>query len=517
MYDFVDTIGMAVEKTLPSEALQINGEYIENVIDGYRTLYVTGRELTEAEITEIQIGDADGSDYYGKRHVQRVITVGYQMLSNSPESFMSKFNELNRILDQEQAKLIFADEPDKYYIGTKSEVGEVGAGKLNVTGEFTFYCCDPYKYSVTEKTFSAITNEEGILEATIKNDGTADASISYTIEHNHENGYIGIVGQGGAMQFGKIEEADGETYKVNERLASFSDFFSLPDDHGKNVMHPNYSMTGSLINDYLSWAGTVLRLKSLSTISSGSWGGGMRTLTLPVDSEGEKGAQNFYSYMFFWYETGVMGQTGEISVAYLTEDDKLICGYNIIKSDKVGNNAVFEFWTADKPNGPARQIKFIPSKYDIDNPFNNGRGHCDIRKEGEKITFFWYGSYFSYIVPAAKNMKCAKIQVAFSQAYGRDLSGKMYLSRAYMKELYFVKLGVDKWRDIPNRYGEGSIFFIDGDEQKPYLNGLPIQRDEIVGTKYFKAPPGESKVEFYYSTFCSVPPTVTVSIRERWL
>ena len=68
MYNFVDTTtGSASSSALPSEALQINGAYIENEIDGYRTLYVLGRELTEAEITELQMGQMDGSEYRNSR------------------------------------------------------------------------------------------------------------------------------------------------------------------------------------------------------------------------------------------------------------------------------------------------------------------------------------------------------------------------------------------------------------------------------------------------------------------
>lgn len=45
MYEFVDTIAIPEGSALlPSEALQINGEYIENMIDGYRTLTVSGRK-----------------------------------------------------------------------------------------------------------------------------------------------------------------------------------------------------------------------------------------------------------------------------------------------------------------------------------------------------------------------------------------------------------------------------------------------------------------------------------------
>lgn len=151
MYEFVDTNQAGSKSSLPSEALQIDGTYIENLIDGYRTLYVTGRELLGSEISEREIDLVDGSEYTGKRDTTRSITVGYQLLCTSPREFQEKFNKLSGILNKEQAKLIFADEPDKYFIGTKSSVGDVEPGRLNVKGEFTFYCCDPRKYSAAEK------------------------------------------------------------------------------------------------------------------------------------------------------------------------------------------------------------------------------------------------------------------------------------------------------------------------------------------------------------------------------
>ena len=44
MYEFIDTTEFLDSVSLPSEALKINGEYIENQVTGYRTLYVSGRE-----------------------------------------------------------------------------------------------------------------------------------------------------------------------------------------------------------------------------------------------------------------------------------------------------------------------------------------------------------------------------------------------------------------------------------------------------------------------------------------
>ena len=334
MYDFVDTGEVGSENSLPSEALQIDGEYIENLIDGYRTLYVTGRELLGSEISEREIDLVDGSEYTGKRDTTRSITVGYQLLCASPREFQEKFNKLSGILNKEQAKLIFADEPDKYFIGTKSSVGDVEPGRLNVKSEFTFYCCDPRKYSAAEKSFTA-HQESGYQTLTIVNGGTESVPVSYDITHNHENGFIGIASKYGAIQLGKIEEADGEDYKASEILSEGYSLFQ--DDHGTSYQNPENTTQGTL--EVKNVAGyNVMALKG-GQATSGYWNGGMRTLTIPVDSEGRRGAKNFYCYTQHWFETGLMGQTGAQTIAFLTGENEVICSMSINKSDTVGNTA----------------------------------------------------------------------------------------------------------------------------------------------------------------------------------
>ena len=174
MYNFVDTVSKQSSTELPSEALCINGVYIENEIDGYRTLSVEGRELLESEVGNIQIGNQDGRRYRQKRDEVRTIQINYQMLSNSPEDFREKFNKLCALINNEESKLIFLDEPDKYYIGTKESIGDVDSGRLNVKGSFTFTCSDPYKYKITEKT----ANNEGGKVITLQNDRTKPVPIN---------------------------------------------------------------------------------------------------------------------------------------------------------------------------------------------------------------------------------------------------------------------------------------------------------------------------------------------------
>ena len=98
MYKFVDTTEKQEEQILPSEALNFNGVYFENVIPGYRTLYVSGREMIETEITDLSTEIMDGSRYRRKRYKPRTITVGYQLIAKSNAEFRNAYNKLNSLL-----------------------------------------------------------------------------------------------------------------------------------------------------------------------------------------------------------------------------------------------------------------------------------------------------------------------------------------------------------------------------------------------------------------------------------
>lgn len=83
--------------------------------------------------------------------------------------------------------------------------------------------------------------------------------------------------------------------------------------------------------------------------------------------------------------------------------------------------------------------------------------------------------------------------------------------------LIFKKMNVSKWKDVPNRYPAGTVINIDGETSHIYVNGMDRSGDEIVGTQYFKVPPGETDIKFHVSDFCRKQPDVTVRIREAWL
>lgn len=507
MYAFVNTVNSGIVGTnLPTEAMSYNGVYLENEIDGYRTLSVTGRELMESEVTNQEIDGMDGSYYRYKTTPARTITVKYQLRARGSREFRDAFNKMNKLLSGEQVKVIFNDESDKYFIGTKTSNTQVDGGSNNVIGEIEIYCSDPHKYSTTEKEFNAI---DGVLN--IVNEGTVPVSIDYDITTTSETGYIGLVSEEGIMQYGKIEELDGETYQRSELLATIDDFINCKDDtSGTDVMHPQYGANGTCatydwFNQKFIGFGTVGTKK-------GNANGGLRTLEIPADSNGIKGAKNFYSYFHLMFWAGMMGQTGEMCINFLTADNKLICGCSWYKTDAIGNTGHYEIWANGKM---LRQWGYTTSHLQSQNPWYWNWGHCDIYKEGANIRFFYYGGYYNYYIPEIENMECTKIQIAFKQ-WG-DRSGNKLMSRMGFDVINFTKHNVSKWSDIPNRYPSGTNITIDGKSSHVYVNGMARPEDEVLGTQYFKAPVGTSEIKVTCSEWTKSQPTVKAKIREAWL
>lgn len=508
MYAFVDTVNSGIVGTnLPTEAMSYNGVYLENEIDGYRTLSVTGRELMESEVTDQEIDGMDGSYYRYKTTPARTITVKYQFRARGSREYREAYNKMNKLLSGEQVKVIFNDESDKYFIGTKTSNTQVDGGSNNVIGEIEIYCSDPHKYSTTEKEFNAI---DGVLN--IVNEGTVPVSIDYDVQTTSETGYIGLVSEEGIMQYGKVEELDGESYEKSEWLASIKDFYNCNDDiGGTDVMHPSYGTNGTLIEH--TWFGNkFIGLGSAGT-KKGNANGGLRTLVLPADSSGDtSGAKNFYCWFHLCFYAGLMGQTGEMCINFLTADDKLICGCNWYKTDAIGNTGHYEIWANGKV---LKNWEFTTSHLQAQNPFYYKWGSCDVLKEGANIRFFFWARYYNFYIPEIENMKCAKIQIAVKQ-WG-DRGGNKFMSMIGFDVIDFEKMNVEKWKDIPNRYPNGTNITIDGKSSHVYVNGMARPEDEVLGTQYFKAPVGTSEVKVTCSEWTKSQPIVKAKIREAWL
>ena len=449
----------------------------------------------------------NGSDFAYTSYENKQIVMPFTIEGNLEE----KYDALQKALKvDEPKKLVFGNVPNKCFYAIPSGTLEFSEEtEFLGEGTITWLIPDGVAYSTTEFAFDGV-QEDGYQTITIQNNGTEWADVDYEIAHQHENGFIGLVSQYGVIQLGKQEEADGENYEASEEL--FNGYSQFQDDHGTSYQNPENTTQGTLeVRDVAGYS--VMALKG-GQATNGHWNGGMKTLTIPADSEGRRGAKNFYCYTQHWFETGLMGQTGAQTIAFLTGDNKVICAMSINKSDAAGNTARIEWFAPG--NTLLRREEFQPTAYE-GNPFNLKMGcHNDFLKEGEKLRIFWYGSYMERNIPEIKDMECEKIQIWIGQWGDRNLTNQ-YVTHNYLKSIRFRKDNVDKYKDVPNRYRAGDVVSIDGESTKVYVNGMPAKGDEINGSNYPKVPPGTTEVQFCYSSFSSPPPHIKAKIREVYL
>ena len=143
------------------------------------------------------------------------------------------------------------------------------------------------------------------------------------------------------------------------------------------------------------------------------------------------------------------------------------------------------------------------------NCFNQTNGNNCIRKEGDQLTFYFWG-YHSLSVPELKTVEAAKIQISIG-----GLGAYNCMTRNCIGAFTFDKLHVDAFQDEPNRYGNGDVVRVDGNTNKVYVNGLVRMNDEIRGADYFHAQSGETDVEFVFSDWIVEQYTVfTLSVNR---
>lgn len=458
-----------------------------------------------------------GSEFNYTRFGTKTIPVPFYTCTGSVEDY----NQLQRILKVKKPKeLRFSSLPNLTFQAIPS--GDLDYDKITRNagkGTINFIIADGLAHSKTAREFEFAKNSDGIWEAEIVNDGSEDAYVSYEIKLKKESGFIGIVSEYGAMQFGKVDEADGYIDRKNVVITSNQkgDFANWTDG---TVCHENQrKIVTTQMSADTSFGGRLGLLPS-SFKTSGTSGalqyGAVKEYTLsdPISQ--------WYIWARAWFETGLMGQTGAWCLTVLDESNHLIAGMAIEKDDTVGNTANIRFLMGDGSGGSrtVKTIPFTPSYWIPPNPYGSeGRATnsnmFDLVKEKDRVQFFWYGGYYPYYDSRLANVKAKKIQFFVGQYAGRNTTDRK-VTHHYLNDFSFYQLHVDYWKDVPNRYPSGSTIAIDGEKGQIKVNNQIRLDDEILGTTYFKVPPGKTKVRLLVSSFAEVA-SATATIQEVYI
>lgn len=470
------------------------GKYI-NVLKGF-----TPFSGPDWDVSLSDDGMRRGSEFEYITYKHKIIPMPFEISGD----IIEKYDKLCAALNVNEPKeLIFSSVPDRMFYAVPS--GDFDFEQISVFGSGTinWIVVDGLAHSTTEKTFRAAENASGVMEATVTNSGTESVPVSYDITHNHENGFIGIVSEYGVLQYGSVDEADDEAREKSEVLLKYtkpSDYSAMTEGKGILASNDTFPMTGKFTGYEDGW----LRLQSSG--SGSSWHGAARQVTLPADSSGNSGAVNFVAQTKIWFETSDASQDGLLEFVVGDTDGNHLASIHLVKGVGTAEcTPIFQVQAKEKG-----RISYVPNSNSVTNRNN---GNMEIRKSGELFEFLFGGKTYPYRVPEAKDKKALTLTIFIGQYANRANP----VNQMAFGTMSFRKDNVQYRVDIPNRYAEGDVITIDGETTKMYVNGVPALGDEVKGSKHFHVPPGESKIQFYFSEFCDPAPDVTVRIREAYL
>lgn len=459
------------------------------------------------------IGNSNGETYLYRSYGAKTITMPFYIKG----SVKSKYDMLMTVLNvSEPKRLTFGNLANRYFLALpdgKVEFEMLGenAGR----GTITWLVPDGISHSVDTKIVTASV-VDGILTANINNNGSDVVWPTYRFKSTADNGWYGIVHAGGVLEIGNKEETEGVNYQQSETLLDTTEFNEAGWSNWSGVYPPDsrFDLSGTLaIGNTGKYRG--LRLSETGN-NSGLFNGGAMVYTLPADSEGEVGAKNFYAWWDTLFWSGRMGQTAVQDIIFWSGDE-IIARWYILKTDKNGYSAVARAFSGDGKGG-LQQVyskNFISTSLDRDNPYNLPRGAMDFKKEGAKLTFYYWGQYPSITIPEFADKKITKVSVALANYDKRG--GLDYVAHNVLRKMKITKLKVDKWRDVPNRFGAGSEIVIDTESTSVYVDGLPANNELVNPPIFAPLKPGTSEVEFYQSGWSQSNPTITVEYKERYL
>lgn len=493
-----------------------------NILEIKRTI---GNERNIATNTAPKIGVNVQEVTFGPKIVKVKVSlasrdVGAQGFVDTIEYPATTDTNLNKVREQvtpllhaeTEHKLELPDEPDRYYLAIpRGDIELEGIADWYDETTIEFFVPDGVAHSTSYRRFDNPTVSGDRLTFNLANNGNVDAYPVITVRNNAENGYIGLVNPSGVVELGNREEADTVSIKQSEMLLDFRDskIGTALTTSRKNV---------GIMNDQNSrpvFSGSIRKTTVWGRDHLELNGRGFSTLTwdIPNDSAGGVGSLNDYIWwrQIFWL--GAANQFGAMKITVSDTNGQFLYGVETFKRTN-GLECEYNFLTSDGQGSfrMMRQWRFTGTHWDYHNPFNEPRGWSDLKRNDDRVTVFWRGTYNEFYVPEIKGRKSAKIHVAFSSIGNHPLVSHMYLD-----SLWYRKDFVSVTKDIPNRYPIGSSVVINCEDDTIMVDGMDRFGDRVQGSSWLKIPPGNSQLEVYSSSWTKTKPTVTVNFEERYL
>lgn len=471
MYDFTDIApAVTTNYNLPSEAICYNGHWIDQEIAGFRTLYTSGRELASFDAMYDSSNFLDGAYYHGRRKPEREITVGYQIESRNVTEFRDSLNRLNRILRIQNAKIIFHDEEDKYFIGSMVSSSGDSLG-LSYKGEFNILCPDPYKYSTREKVFYPKKRPDGSYSAQIDSEAGTDSILSYRVKNRFRNNLLKITDGKNILCFGNDETPNAQPPSTGVKSAT--------------QVATDIQAVYNSDDEFYEFAENTNKTYSFAYAA---------------------GRVFCFSPVFF---TKYASDTGSVKLSFKTSGGLEIAEIEIQKKNarSFGGRVVYRIGNRERA---IMHFSADPDKPEF--PVDTNSMIC-FSQNDRTLQFWGFGEWREFdnseTGTVGETLLVEKLEVTFESSGDNVTAG--------FKEL--------SWRTPVHNstentsFNAGDTIEIDGASGMIHVNGEEKPGLEVLGSEYFKASPGRTEIVIYDEPAPNSEPydsSFEIRLRERW-
>ncbi|WP_183409444.1 phage distal tail protein, partial [Lacticaseibacillus paracasei] len=361
----------------------------------------------------------------------------------------------------------------------------------------------------------------------VHNGGTYPVEPVITATMHADNGLIALInGQGGVLQFGNPEEADGVERKRSE-VARYEGFDKEPagaayktgqtNSHYYYIKAQKNVMEGSV--KYADDDGSAVEPVFLPT-NSYYWEGPSVHLKTTNASDGSN-TKSFIAKWRYKFNSSV----NALGAIEMTLDNDTGVAYEvIIRANYAGKDdvdvQVFAGSTLVFQQTLNRKV------------FSNGRYYeAKLTKLGNTLNLQLAGIVQGGIKPSEVITRTPPLvmpPIALTPAQasipitGATLWFQRFENYPYpdmgVYDMDIEWLNVDYWTDLKNRFGAGDVVTIDIANRAVYVNGVPDSTLHTIGNEWskFRFNPGDTLIQMVPSSWAQ-PFACEVALREAWL
>ena len=500
--------------------------------DDYLTDYVRFIKVNRGVASESELlleeNSGDGTKVLKSRRKAKEIPMTFHVIDGLDVNVVRE--KLGSIISTNVIKqLTFSDTPNIYYEATLTGAIEYTDDGFFADGGFTLLVPSGYAESVDTKVLNndnsggengtIINNADNSVSVLINNNGTLPIFPTIKITPTAESGFFGIAGQN-VLEIGNPDEADEKRKTKQTTIADFktqSDFDTNFVDAMDRTTSWETNISPIPNNSKLKWKTDGIRMSTFS--QAATWNAGIQRYDVPKDSTGQYPVNWHAQFNTFFIQNNAR-QAGRFQLYFCDENKQPLAMFEIFKGG-AGQNAELIFWLIGGDNKM--------HKFGGDKPFNASTGKAPggvtslfdaahggqaIIKQGNKISFYWKGVAYSYLMgDAGSSTKLAYVYVVEASRQNYPVINNMSL-----KSFKLTNLNDGYMVNVVNKYQPNDEIIVNMDAKKIIVNGQGANSDYITGSDFFSIPAGQSqKIDIVYSSFTTSPPKIEFSWKERIL